>query len=144
MLMADATERQLPNWIQQHLGDYLSTNGEKGHIWNGVTTLLLTTKGRKTGEPLQLPLIYGRDGDNYLVVASKGGSKNHPAWYLNLAANPEVEIQVKDDRFKARARTATPEERPRMWETMAKIWPAYNDYQSKTERHIPVVVIERQ
>lgn len=142
--MAETSERQLPGWIQQHLDQYLTTNGEKGHLWNGVPTLLLTTTGRRTGRPLVLPLIYGRDGDRYLVVASKGGAPDHPAWYKNLIANPEVEVQVKDARFTAAARAASREERPDVWQTMAAIWPAYNEYQSKTEREIPVVVLERK
>ncbi|MGH2608374.1 MAG: nitroreductase family deazaflavin-dependent oxidoreductase [Tepidiformaceae bacterium] len=142
--MADTTDRQLPGWVQQHIDQYLATNGEKGHTWNGVPTLLLTTTGRRTGRALLLPLIYGRDGDHYLVVASRGGATDHPSWYKNLVAHPEVEVQVKADRFKARARTAAPAEKPRLWKTMTAIWPAYDDYQSRTERDIPVVVLERQ
>lgn len=136
-------ERELPQWIADHLKQYLETDGREGHIWNGVPTLLLTTTGAKSGKPLQLPLIYGKDGDNYLVVASKGGAPEHPAWYHNLDANPDVDVQVAADKFKAKARTATAEEKPRLWETMAKIWPAYNEYQQKTTRDIPVVVLER-
>jgi deazaflavin-dependent oxidoreductase (nitroreductase family) len=88
-------------------------------------------------------LIYGRDGDNYIVVASKGGAPEHPEWYRNLVANPEVEVQVAADRFMANARTASAEERPKLWALMAEIWPAYNDYQAKTDREIPVVILER-
>lgn len=135
-------QRELPAWIADHLKSYLETNGEEGHIWNGVPTLLLTTTGRKSGEPLQLPLIYGQDGPNYIIVASKGGAPGHPAWYLNLEANPEVELQVKADRFKARARTATAEEKPALWKKMTEIWPAYDEYQGRTSREIPVVIIE--
>ena len=104
---------ELPGWIKDHVAEYLASNGEKGHIWRGVPTLLLTTSGRKSGEPLLLPLIYGKDGDNYLVVASKGGAPGHPAWYLNLAANPEVEVQVGPDKFRAKARAATAAEKDR-------------------------------
>lgn len=136
-------ERELPQWIADHLKQYLETDGRKGHIWNGVPTLLLTTTGAKSGKALQLPLIYGKDGDNYLVVASKGGAPEHPAWYHNLDANPDVDVQVAADKFKAKARTATAEEKPRLWATMAKIFPNYIEYQQKTTRDIPVVVLER-
>jgi deazaflavin-dependent oxidoreductase (nitroreductase family) len=136
-------ERELPQWIADHLKQYLETDGREGHIWNGVPTLLLTTTGAKSGKALQLPLIYGKDGDNYLVVASKGGAPEHPAWYTNLVANPDVAVQVEADKFNAKARTATAEEKPRLWETMAKIFPNYNEYQQKTTRDIPVVVLER-
>ena len=128
---------------QEHVDRYRATDGEEGHEWRGTQTLLLTTTGRKSGEDRTTPLIYGRSGEDYLVVASKGGSPEAPAWYLNLEANPEVSVQVKGDRFKARARTATAEEKPAMWRTMTAEWPAYDDYQSKTDREIPVVVLER-
>jgi deazaflavin-dependent oxidoreductase (nitroreductase family) len=139
--MAQAT--QLPDWIQDHLRRYLASNGADGHIWNGVPTLLLTTHGRKTGTPRILPLIYGRDGDRFVIVASRGGSADHPSWYKNLVARPDVELQVAADRFAARASVAQGEERQRLWQMMAKIWPAYDDYQKKTNREIPVVILER-
>lgn len=110
-------------------------------MWNNVPTLLLTTTGRRSGKPRRTALIYGRDGDRYLVVASKGGAAEHPLWYLNLRDQPEVELQVGAERFHARARTATPEEKPRLWQRMAEIWPAYNQYQTKTPRDIPVVIL---
>jgi deazaflavin-dependent oxidoreductase (nitroreductase family) len=127
----------------EHTRRYRETGGEEGHDWQGTQTLLLTTTGRKSGEPRELPLIYGRSGDDYLIVASKGGADEPPAWYVNLVANPEVEVQVRGDRFKARAREATPDEKPEMWQTMVAEWPAYNDYQRKTEREIPIIVLER-
>jgi len=130
-------------WQQEHARRYIETNGEDGHIWNGVPTLLLTTTGRRSGEAKTTPLIYGRDGDRYLVVASRGGAPKHPQWYLNLEANPGVAIQVGAEKFKARAGTASGAERDRLWKTMAAIWPAYNDYQARTERQIPLVVIEK-
>jgi deazaflavin-dependent oxidoreductase (nitroreductase family) len=130
-------------WVREHIQRYIATDGQEGHIWKGVTTLLLTTIGRRSGKPRRTALIYGREGDRYIVVASKGGAEEHPNWYRNLTAHPEVEVQVLGDRFKARARTATAEERPRLWELMAEIWPAYNDYQKKTSRTIPVVILER-
>ncbi len=129
---------------QEHVERYRATDGEEGHDWEGTVCLLLTTKGRRSGEPRTAPLIYGRHGDDYLVVASKGGADEPPAWYLNLEADPDVELQVKADRFRARARVATPDEKPEMWKTMVAEWPAYDDYQRKTSREIPVVVLERQ
>jgi deazaflavin-dependent oxidoreductase (nitroreductase family) len=128
---------------QEHVDRYLATDGKEGHDWLGTQVLILTTKGRRSGEPRTLPLIYGISGDDYLVVASKGGSHSPPAWYLNLEADPEVEVQVKGERFRARARDATPEEKPEMWKMMTAEWPAYDDYQKQTERKIPVVVLER-
>ena len=126
---------------EEHVRRYRETGGEVGHIWNGVPTLLLTTTGRRSGEQRTTPLIYGRDGERYVVVASKGGAPRHPAWYLNLSAKPDVELQVAAERFRARARTAAANERERLWKLMAGIWPAYDDYQAKTEREIPLVVL---
>ena len=130
-------------WVADHIREYVETGGEKGHEWRpGVPSLLLTTRGRKTGKLRRSALIYGRMGDAYIVVASKGGHPKHPLWYLNLKANPEVEIQVGSEVFKARARDARDDERPFLWERMASIWPPYDDYQEKTSRRIPLVVIE--
>jgi deazaflavin-dependent oxidoreductase (nitroreductase family) len=127
----------------EHVDRYRATDGEEGHDWQGTHTLILTTKGRRSGEQRSTPLIYGQHGDDYLVVASQGGSDEHPNWYLNLRENPEVEVQVKGDRFAARARTATPEEKPELWKIMTEQWPAYDEYQQRTDREIPVVVLER-
>ena len=128
---------------EEHTQKYKETGGQEGHDWQGTQTLLLTTKGRKSGEPRELPLIYGKSGDDYLIVASKGGADTPPAWYLNIEADPDVELQVWDDRFPAKARVATPEEKAEMWKTMTAEWPAYDDYQKKTDRDIPIVVLER-
>lgn len=134
----------MPLFGQEHVERYRATDGEEGHDWQGAQTLLLTTTGRKSGEPRTTPLIYAPYGDDaYTIVASKGGYDNHPVWYLNLSENPEVEVQVKGDRFKARARTAGPDEKPGIWQTMVAAWPAYDDYQHNTEREIPVVILER-
>jgi deazaflavin-dependent oxidoreductase (nitroreductase family) len=130
-------------WVNQHIRGYVESDGEKGHRWRGVNTLLLTTRGRKSGKFRRTALIYGRDADSYVIVASKGGANKHPEWYLNLAANPDVEVQVGSDKFKARARTATPEEKPKLWRVMTSIWPDYDNYQKRTKRKIPVVVLER-
>jgi deazaflavin-dependent oxidoreductase (nitroreductase family) len=127
---------------QEHVDRYRETGGKEGHDWNGTSVLILTTTGNRSGQSRSTPLIYGTHGDDYLVVASKGGAPDHPAWYLNLSAEPEVEVQVRGDRFRARARTATAEERPELWSTMTERWPAYDKYQTKTDREIPVVVLE--
>jgi deazaflavin-dependent oxidoreductase (nitroreductase family) len=128
---------------QEHVNRYVETDGEVGYDWNGAPVLILTTTGRKSGEPRSLALIFGRDGDSYVLVASKGGQPKHPAWYVNLVEQPEVELQVKGDRFRARARTAEGDERERLWRAMNAIWPPYDEYQTKTTRQIPVVVLER-
>ncbi len=130
-------------WVAKHVQRYIETNGEDGHIWKGVPTLILTTLGRRSGKPRRLALIYGQDDDRYIVVASKGGAARHPEWYLNLLDNPGVQVQVLADRFRANARTATPEEHKALWPRMAEIWPAYNQYQKKTDRQIPLVILER-
>jgi deazaflavin-dependent oxidoreductase (nitroreductase family) len=151
--MAESTiPKELPSWIQDHVSRYLATNGEDGYLWDAsiggakgmVPTLLLTTTGRKSGRELTLPLIFGRSGADYVVIASKGGAPNHPAWYLNLDANPDVQVQVKADRFPAHARTASGAERERLWKTMVQIYAPYDDYQKKTQRQIPVVVLTRE
>ncbi|RKQ93402.1 deazaflavin-dependent oxidoreductase (nitroreductase family) [Solirubrobacter pauli] len=129
---------------QEHVDKYKATDGQEGHDWQGTQCLLLTTKGRKSGEPRELPLIYGKSGEDYLIVASKGGADEPPAWYLNLQADPTAEVQVWGDRFKARARVATPDEKAEMWKTMTAEWPAYDDYQKKTDREIPIIVLERE
>jgi deazaflavin-dependent oxidoreductase (nitroreductase family) len=128
---------------QEHVDRYEATDGREGHDWQGTQTLILTTTGRRSGEPRKAPLIYGEHGDDLLVVASKGGSPQPPAWYVNLQADPEVEVQVGADRFTARARDATPEEKPELWKIMTEQWPAYDEYQTRTDRPIPVVVLER-
>jgi deazaflavin-dependent oxidoreductase (nitroreductase family) len=130
-------------WVARHVRRYVETDGRSGHKWNGRQTLLLTTRGRKSGKLRRTALIYGQDGDRYLLVASNGGARNHPFWYLNLTAQPEVQVQVGADKFTARARTAGAEEKPRLWRLMAAIWPDYDRYQKRTSRDIPVVIVER-
>jgi deazaflavin-dependent oxidoreductase (nitroreductase family) len=129
---------------KEHVRRYRETGGEVGHIWKeGSTILLLTTIGRTSGEPRTTPLIYAEDGDRYVIVASQGGAPDHPGWYKNLAQTPEVELQVRGEVFPAQARTAEGEERERLWRKANEIWPHYDEYARKTEREIPVVVLER-
>jgi deazaflavin-dependent oxidoreductase (nitroreductase family) len=129
---------------QEHVRRYRETDGEEGYIWReGSTILLLTTTGRTTGKESTTPLIFGLDGDNPVIVASKGGAPEHPGWYRNLRKTPQVGVQIKGERFAARARDAHGEERERLWTLMNGIWPHYEEYQRKTDREIPVVVLER-
>lgn len=129
----------------EHVKRYRETDGEEGHIWQkGSTVGLLTTTGRKSGEERTTPLIYGKHGDHPIVIASNGGTDEPPAWYLNLQQNPEAEFQILGDRFKVRPRDATPEEKPDLWKQMTAQWPDYDEYQTKTDREIPVVILERQ
>ncbi len=128
---------------EEHVRRYIETDGEVGYLWReGAPTLILTTTGRKSGKEYPTPLIFGRDGDGYVIVASQGGRPDHPDWYKNLVATPEAQVQVKGDKFRAQARTAEGEERERLWKTMNEIWPHYDEYQTKTDRVIPVVVLE--
>lgn len=128
----------------EHVSRYEETDGEVGHEWQeGVPTLIVTTTGRKTGEERKSPLIYQIVDGNAVIVASKSGAPSHPGWYFNLQADPEVGVQVKADKYTARARTAEGEERTKLWDALAKVWPLYNEYQKKTDREIPVVVLER-
>jgi deazaflavin-dependent oxidoreductase (nitroreductase family) len=144
--MADSSDI---SWIAEHIELY-RTDPEKAHMWDStplggpglLPTLLLTTKGRKSGEPRALPLIYGAVGDSYVVIASKGGMPTHPLWFLNLEAEPECELNVGAKRVTARARVAEGAERERLWKQMAETYPPYLDYQKATERTIPVVVLD--
>jgi deazaflavin-dependent oxidoreductase (nitroreductase family) len=127
-----------------HVERYLETKGEDGFFWrNGTTILILFTRGRKSGQQRSHALIFREHGDAYLVVASKGGAAAPPAWFVNLQADPNVEVQIKGERFRATARVATAAEKPQMWAEMTEVWPDYDQYQTKTDREIPVVVLER-
>jgi deazaflavin-dependent oxidoreductase (nitroreductase family) len=128
-------------WVATHNRDYVESNGKKGHHWRGLDILLLTTTGRRSGNLRRTALIYGKDGDRYVIVASYGGKPEHPLWYLNLVADPQVTIQVGADVMTARAQTATAGERERLWKMMAAIFPTYEGYQGSTSREIPVVVL---
>jgi deazaflavin-dependent oxidoreductase (nitroreductase family) len=125
----------------EHVRRYQETDGDVGYEWNGVWTLLLTTTGRRSGQPRTNALIFARDGNDYLIIASMGGAPDHPQWYLNLQAAPEAEIQVRGDHVPVVARTATALEKPRLWKVMTGIWPNYDTYQSRTDRDIPLVVL---
>jgi deazaflavin-dependent oxidoreductase (nitroreductase family) len=133
------------DWVSSHIRDYVESDGKKGHLWRGMTTLLLTTRGRKSGKLRRTALIYGRDGENYLLVASTGGGPRHPNWYLNLVENPLVEIQVQEKKIKAWARTADAQEKERLWPVMSKIFPTYDNYIVKARqagREIPLIILE--
>ncbi len=128
---------------KEHVERYEATDGAEGFEWrNGTSILLLHTRGRKSGEERVHPLIFREWEDGYLVVASKGGAPEPPDWYLNLEENPEVTVQIKGEKFTAKARTAEPNEKPAMWQHMVEAWPDYSEYQKKTDRNIPVVVLE--
>jgi deazaflavin-dependent oxidoreductase (nitroreductase family) len=126
-----------------HVRRYRETDGEAGYLWNGAPTLILTTTGRKSGVPRDTALICAGARDNYIVIASQGGAPTHPQWYLNLVKDPHVQVQVKADRFTATAHTADGDERERLWKLAAEVWPSYDTYQQRTERVIPVVVLEK-
>jgi len=126
---------------EEHVRRYRETDGDVGYLWNGAPTLLLTATGRRSGEARTQALIFARDGDDYLIVASMGGAPKHPSWYLNLTANPDAEIQVKGEHIPVTARTASDVEKPRLWSIVNETWPNYDVYQTRTERAIPVVVL---
>jgi deazaflavin-dependent oxidoreductase (nitroreductase family) len=125
----------------EHVRKYEETGGRIGHDWNDTSCLILRTRGRRSGEVRKFPLIYGRSGDDYVVVASRGGSPEHPGWYENLLAHPDVEIQVRERVLPVRARTASADEKRRLWPIMTAEWPDYDKYQAGTTRDIPVVVL---
>jgi deazaflavin-dependent oxidoreductase (nitroreductase family) len=128
----------------EHIRVYRETAGDRGYHWRGALILLLTTRGRSSGEPRTTPLIHRTDDGRWVVVASKGGAPRNPAWFENLKAEPEAEIEIKDEKIPVRARAADGEERTRLWRQMTEVWPAYDDYQRHTDREIPVVVLERR
>jgi deazaflavin-dependent oxidoreductase (nitroreductase family) len=128
----------------EHVRVYRETEGARGYDWRGTTILLLTTKGRRSGEQRTTPLIHRTDGDRWVVVASKGGAPANPAWFENLSAEPDITIEVKGDTIPVRASTAEGAERERLWSLMTEVWPAYDEYQARTDREIPVVVLSRR
>jgi deazaflavin-dependent oxidoreductase (nitroreductase family) len=130
-------------WVARHIRRYVATGGRSGHEFNGKASLLLTTRGRRSGQLRRTALFYGRDGDRYLLVASGGGEPAPPAWYLNLVEHPAVVVQVRADVFGALARTATAEERPPLWRLMVEIHPRYERYEASAGRELEVVILER-
>ncbi len=142
--MAEYTQPDISLIGEEHVKVYRETDGEQGYLWNGAPILLLTTTGRKSGELRTSALIFGRDGDDLLLVASQGGAPTHPNWYHNLSANRDVEVQVQCDVFRATARTANDDEKARLWSIMTEVWPNYDAYQERTDRAIPVVVLTPQ
>jgi len=150
--MSDKVVIGAPGWTDTHLALYQSTNGAEGHLVDFTRAggpvetpcLILKTTGRRSGEAKLLPLIYGKDAGRFVIVASKGGAPAHPAWFLNLEAHPEVAFQVIDKKYRGVARIADGAERERLFAMMAGIYPPYTQYQAKTERQIPVVVLEPQ
>ncbi|WP_055637363.1 nitroreductase family deazaflavin-dependent oxidoreductase [Streptomyces griseoruber] len=129
-------------WVAAHIRRYDGSGGKEGQKWYGLDTLLLTTRGRKSGNLRRTAVIYGRDGENVIVVGSNGGKPEHPLWYLNLVASPEAHVQIGEEHLDVRARTANAEEKPELWKLMTGIFPQYKSYQKKTTREIPVVILE--
>ena len=128
----------------EHVARYRATDGEEGYYWRKDSEiLLLTTRGRKSGEDRTQALIQREVDGDYVIVASKGGAPQHPGWFLNMQEQDEVDVQVRGDRFKARHRVAEGEERERLWGLMTEVWPDYDGYQQRTDRQIPIVVLER-
>jgi deazaflavin-dependent oxidoreductase (nitroreductase family) len=133
--------------VKEHVQRYLSSGGEDGHLWDRLAApgtypcLLLTTKGRKSGKLRTTPLVYGRDGESFVVVASQGGRPTHPAWYLNLEEDPGVIVQVGADRFRATAHKVLEDERSRLWQLMGAVYPLMDEYEKRIgdERVIPVI-----
>ncbi len=128
----------------EHVRAYRASGGEHGYHWRGTTILLLTTVGRKSGEQRTTPLIHITDGGRWVVIASKGGTPDHPDWFKNLSQNPEIEIQVEDEVIPVAAEVIEGDERERLWEAMTEVWPDYDNYQEKTDRRIPVVALSRR
>ncbi|MGD9604072.1 MAG: nitroreductase family deazaflavin-dependent oxidoreductase [Gammaproteobacteria bacterium] len=141
----------VPDWISTHLDEYRASGGAVGHYWDSTsvgghgvqTCLLMTTVGRRTGKAHTHPLLYAKDGDRFIIVGSKGGSDSHPAWYHNLLAHPDVELQVGPEKFSARAALATGAERARLWALITAVFPPYVDYQARTTREIPLFSLAR-
>jgi deazaflavin-dependent oxidoreductase (nitroreductase family) len=147
MAVADDLDRAADStwdWVAEHARTYLASGGTEGHESNGVYTLVLATTGRRTGQPRRTCLIYGTSGDDFVVVASKGGADEDPAWFKNLQANPSVGVQVGTRRFTAHARVASAAERELLWAQMTRIFPLYEEYAQKTARVIPIVLLTPQ
>ncbi|MBY8881255.1 nitroreductase family deazaflavin-dependent oxidoreductase [Actinacidiphila acidipaludis] len=131
------------SWVAEQARRYEESGGTEATDLNGSPCLLLDYLGRKSGQWLRTVLIYGRDGDDYLVVASKGGAPEHPLWYLSLRDNPDVHVRVDSERFAARAEVLSPQEKARVWPHLLDVYAPYADYQKNTDRDIPVVRLRR-
>jgi F420H(2)-dependent quinone reductase len=131
-------------WVKKQIDEYIATDGEKPVFRYGSPLLLITAKGRKSGVWRRTCLIGASDGDDVIIVASIGGAPKHPSWYNNIEANPRVWVQQGADSFWTVAHTADATEKPRLWDKMVGLYPDYADYQKKTDRDIPVVVLERE
>ena len=140
-------EEKLGNVLMKIMGAltnsaYRATGGKiGGKFLRGAPVILVTTVGRKSGKPRTAPLIYLEDGDDLVIVASKGGMPHHPAWYRNLEANHDVEVEIGNERRKMRARRVSDEEKAEFWPRLTRIYRDYDDYQARTDRNIPVVVL---
>jgi deazaflavin-dependent oxidoreductase (nitroreductase family) len=141
--MTDQPKLDLSLFGDEHVRQYEATDGEVGYLWNGAPCLVLTTTGARSGQERKSAQIFGADGENCVLIASKGGAPSHPDWYRNLLAKPQVRVQVKGDVFDATARVVEGPQRAQLWSQMTGIWPAYDEYQARTERRIPVVLLER-
>ena len=130
-------------WVAEQARRYEESDGTEATDMNGSPCLLLDYLGRKSGQWLRTVLIYGRDGDDYLVVASKGGAPEHPLWYLSLRDNPDVHVRVDHERFAARAEVLSAQDKARVWPHLLDVYAPYEDYQKKTDREIPVVRLRR-
>jgi deazaflavin-dependent oxidoreductase (nitroreductase family) len=128
----------------EHVRVYRETGGERGYDWRGTEILLLSTRGRNSGQTRTTPLIHRTDGERWVIVASKGGAPEHPSWFENLEADPSATIEVRDQEIPVTASVAEGAERERLWRQMTEVWPAYDEYQARTERQIPVVVLRRR
>jgi deazaflavin-dependent oxidoreductase (nitroreductase family) len=133
---------------QKTIDEFHAKQGLGVGMW-GDHVLLMTAQGARSGDAITTPVVYGREGDDYIIVASKGGAPRHPTWFANITANPEVEVEVAKaggtERFKARAHMVeSRQERDRLYKEMIKIWPSFEEYEKRTERLIPVVVLKRQ
>ena len=143
--IADRTWPVLQRVMKGHTVAYRATRGVIGHRVPGFAPMLLLDHvGAKSGTRRTSPSVYVRDGDDVVIVASKGGHPKHPAWYHNLKANPETVVQIGSERRPVRARVAGPDERPRLWERAIKTYGGYRGYQQRTDREIPLVVLERR
>jgi deazaflavin-dependent oxidoreductase (nitroreductase family) len=148
----DLEAGKTPTWITEHVRIYRESGGAEGHLFDStvvgglglVPSLLLTTIGRRSGKKQTSPLFYSTAGEAYIIAGSKGGAETQPDWYLNLRVTPVVEVQVGGEQFTARARVATGKEREQLWEQIVQLYPPYREYQKKTKREIPVVVLEKQ